>query len=113
MEHNTNGIKFTNMKNILILILLFISQVCLCQNSIDQRIDKWDSGKRYTEKEFYEMYPSLKGKFADPIMFDIPYHKYLGHKVDTLSMDTIMNIYIVDVQIEKNVFMTFSIPIKR
>lgn len=58
------------------------------------------------------MYPQFKNKFADPIMYDIPYHIYKGHKVDTLSCDSILNIYIVEVQIEKNVYMTFSIPKK-
>lgn len=112
-----------NMKQILILSFLLISNFCFSQiapksttfggNEIDKRLDKWDSDDRLTEKEFYTLYPQFKGKMADPLMFDIPYHKYLGHKVDTLSVDSILKIYIVDVQIEKNVYMTFSIPMNR
>jgi len=110
------------MKQIFILFFLLISEFCFSQinpksttfggNEIDRRLDKWESKDRLTEKEFYDLYPQFKGKMADPIMYDIPYHKYLGHKVDTLSVDSILKIYIVDVQIEKNVFMTFSIPMK-
>ena len=111
------------MKNILILSLLLVSNFCFSQispksttfggNEIDRRLDKWENKARLTEKEFYDLYPQFKGKMADPLMFDIPYHKYLGHKVDTLSVDSILKIYIVDVQIEKNVFMTFSIPMNK
>ena len=111
------------MKNILILSLLLVSNFCFSQivsknttfggNEIDKRLDKWENKARLTEKEFYDLYPQFKGKMADPLMFDIPYHKYLGHKVDTLSCDSILKIYIVDVQIEKNVYMTFSIPMNK
>lgn len=106
------GIKFINMKYIFFTFFLFVLQFCFGQNEVDRRLDKWDFSKRFTEKEFYEMYPQFKNKFADPIMYDIPYHIYKGHKVDTLSCDSIMNLYIVEVQIEKNVYMTFSIPKK-
>lgn len=111
------------MKQIFIIAFLLISNFCFSQiapksngfggNEIDKRLDKWENKARLTEKEFYDLYPQFKGKMADPLMFDIPYHKYLGHKVDTLSCDSILKIYIVDVQIEKNVFMTFSIPMNK